>query len=229
MTQQTDRLNAALAGRYHVERELGTERFPSEIKTTAKLQDAHILPLLDSGDAGGLRYYVMPVVTGETLRTRLERETQLPIDDAVRIGRNGERTRLRASAGRRLFFRPRFSPDSRRIAFGTARASGAGIDVWRYQVESRSLQRLTSDSASGEPEWDQGGRGVVFRRSAIASGGPTRLYRIPAEGARRFRYHSARPRCWSVVSRSTVALSCSATGSPTARAACSWRSSTVRG
>jgi eukaryotic-like serine/threonine-protein kinase len=66
---------------------LGGERFLSEIKTTAKLQHPHILPLLDSGDADGLLYYVMPYLTGETLRARLQRERQLPIDDAVRITR----------------------------------------------------------------------------------------------------------------------------------------------
>ncbi|MBA3406239.1 MAG: serine/threonine-protein kinase, partial [Gemmatimonadaceae bacterium] len=56
-------------------------------KTTAKLQHPHILPLLDSGEADGLLFYVMPYVAGESLRTRLERETQLAVDDAVRIGR----------------------------------------------------------------------------------------------------------------------------------------------
>ncbi|HEY3288066.1 MAG TPA: protein kinase [Gemmatimonadaceae bacterium] len=66
---------------------LGGERFLSEIRTTARLQHPHILPLLDSGEADGLLYYVMPVVTGETLRARLEREHQLPIADAVRIAR----------------------------------------------------------------------------------------------------------------------------------------------
>jgi serine/threonine-protein kinase len=66
---------------------LGADRFLAEIKTTARLQHPHILPLLDSGDADGLLYYVMPVVTGETLRTRLEREHQLPIPEAVRIAR----------------------------------------------------------------------------------------------------------------------------------------------
>jgi len=50
---------------------LGGERFLSEIRTTARLQHPHILPLLDSGDADGLLYYVMPLVTGETLRSRL--------------------------------------------------------------------------------------------------------------------------------------------------------------
>ena len=58
---------------------LGAERFLSEIRTTARLQHPHILPLLDSGDADSLLYYVMPLVTGETLRARLERERQLPI------------------------------------------------------------------------------------------------------------------------------------------------------
>ena len=102
-----DRLTAALADRYKVDREigaggmatvylahdlkhdrevaikvlhpdlgaaLGSERFLSEIKTTAKLQHPHILPLLDSGEADGLLYYVMPLVRGETLRARLEQE-----------------------------------------------------------------------------------------------------------------------------------------------------------
>ena len=66
---------------------LGAERFLAEIKTTAKLHHPHILPLLDSGEADGLLYYVMPYVAGESLRVQLERETQLAVDDAVRIAR----------------------------------------------------------------------------------------------------------------------------------------------
>src|SRR5215212_1011104 len=66
---------------------LGPERFLAEIKTTARLQHPHILPLLDSGEANGLLFYVMPFVAGETLRERLTRDTQLSIDDAVRIAR----------------------------------------------------------------------------------------------------------------------------------------------
>ena len=113
-----DHLNAALAGAYAIERELGrggmatvylardlkhdrqvaikvldpelgavlgAERFLSEIKVTANLQHPNLLPLFDSGAADGLLYYVMPYVDGETLRHRLEREKQLPIDEAVRI------------------------------------------------------------------------------------------------------------------------------------------------
>ena len=64
---------------------IGAERFLSEIKTTANLQHPHILALFDSGEADGFLYYVMPFVEGESLRDRLDREKQLPVDDAVRI------------------------------------------------------------------------------------------------------------------------------------------------
>jgi tRNA A-37 threonylcarbamoyl transferase component Bud32 len=120
VTQQTDRLNTALAGRYRIERELGqggmatvyaahdlkhdrkvalkllkpelaavlgADRFVVEIKTTASLQHPHILPLFDSGTADGFLFYVMPFIEGETLRDKLNRETQLGVDEAVRIAR----------------------------------------------------------------------------------------------------------------------------------------------
>jgi serine/threonine-protein kinase len=113
-----DRLRAALADRYRIERELGAggmatvylaqdlkhdrnvaikvlrpelaavigaERFLSEIKTTANLQHPHILALHDSGEADSFLFYVMPYVEGESLRDRLSREKQLPINEAVRI------------------------------------------------------------------------------------------------------------------------------------------------
>jgi len=64
---------------------LGAERFVQEITTTAALQHPHILPLFDSGEADGFLYYVMPFIDGETLRSKLDRETQLSVDEAVRI------------------------------------------------------------------------------------------------------------------------------------------------
>ncbi len=64
---------------------LGAERFVQEITTTANLQHPHILPLFDSGEADSFLYYVMPFIDGETLRDKLNRETQLSIDEAVRI------------------------------------------------------------------------------------------------------------------------------------------------
>jgi len=64
---------------------LGVERFLSEIRVTANLQHPNLLPLFESGEAGGLLFYVMPFVDGETLRARLEREKQLPVEEAVRL------------------------------------------------------------------------------------------------------------------------------------------------
>ena len=64
---------------------LGAERFLAEIKTTANLQHPNILPLFDSGEADGVVFYTMPFVEGESLRDRLDREKQLPVDEAVRI------------------------------------------------------------------------------------------------------------------------------------------------
>ena len=66
---------------------LGGERFLAEIKVTASLQHPHILGLIDSGEADGLLYYVMPWIAGESLRARLARERQLPVDDALRLAR----------------------------------------------------------------------------------------------------------------------------------------------
>ena len=66
---------------------LGRERFLREVTTTANLRHPHILPLFDSGEADELLFYVMPLVEGESLRERLAREKQLPLDDAMRIAR----------------------------------------------------------------------------------------------------------------------------------------------
>src|ERR1041385_1583835 len=116
----TDRLSAALADRYRVERELGAggmatvylahdvrhdrkvaikvlkpelaavlgaERFVTEIKTTAAMSHPHILPLFDSGTADGFLFYVMPYIQGETIREKLNRETQFAVEEAVRVAR----------------------------------------------------------------------------------------------------------------------------------------------
>ncbi len=65
--------------------QIGPERFVQEIEIAARLQHPHILPLYDSGDAAGILYYVMPLVEGESLRDRLNREHQLSQEDTVRI------------------------------------------------------------------------------------------------------------------------------------------------
>ena len=72
-------LNAELA------ESLGRQRFVREIRMAAKLNHPHILPLYDSGECDGFLYFVMPVMRGQTLRSHLEAERTLPVDDAVRI------------------------------------------------------------------------------------------------------------------------------------------------
>jgi serine/threonine-protein kinase len=64
---------------------VGVERFQAEIEVTANLQHPNLLPLFDSGEAGDLLFYVMPYVEGESLRARIDREKQLPVDEAVRL------------------------------------------------------------------------------------------------------------------------------------------------
>ena len=82
-----DRLVAVKVLRPELAAVLGAERFLREIRLTAQLQHPHILTLIDSGEADGFLYYVMPYVEGESLRQHLEREAQLPLDEALRITR----------------------------------------------------------------------------------------------------------------------------------------------
>lgn len=66
---------------------VGSDRFLQEIELSARLQHPHIVPLYDSGDAGGLLYYVMPFIEGESLRDRLSRDRKLPFEEAVGLTR----------------------------------------------------------------------------------------------------------------------------------------------
>lgn len=67
---------------------IGSDRFLREIRTAARLQHPHIVPLHDSGEADGFLYYVMPYLRGESLRERLERDAQLPLEETLRISRD---------------------------------------------------------------------------------------------------------------------------------------------
>jgi serine/threonine protein kinase/Tol biopolymer transport system component len=80
-----DRLVAVKVLRPDLAAVLGGERFLREIQLTAQLQHPHILPLLDSGQAAGFLYYVMPYIEGETLRHKLTREGQLPIEETLQL------------------------------------------------------------------------------------------------------------------------------------------------
>ncbi len=128
---------------------LGGERFLSEIKTTAKLQHPHILPLLDSGDADGLLYYVMPLVTGETLRARLQRERQLPIDDALLIAREVADA-LGAAHALGIIHRD-IKPENILLQGGHALVADFGIAL---AVQSAGGQRMTQTGLSlGTPQY----------------------------------------------------------------------------
>ena len=93
-----DRSVAVKVLRQDVSTLVGAERF-LEIRIAAQLTHPHILPLIDSGEAGGALFYVMPFIEGETLRNRLLREGELPVSEIVRILHQNHRcTRLRACA-----------------------------------------------------------------------------------------------------------------------------------
>jgi serine/threonine protein kinase/tetratricopeptide (TPR) repeat protein len=82
-----DRRVAVKVLRPDISAEIGAERFLREIKMAAGLTHPHILPVFDSGEADGLLFYVMPNMEGNSLRERLDRERQLPLEDALRITR----------------------------------------------------------------------------------------------------------------------------------------------
>ena len=86
-----DRLVALKLLHVELAHTLGLDRFQREIRLAAGLQHPHILTVLDSGDAAGLLWYTMPYVEGESLRDRLRRERQLPLDEALRIATEAAR------------------------------------------------------------------------------------------------------------------------------------------
>ena len=150
---------------------LGAERFLTEIKTTARLQHPHILPLLDSGDADGLLYYVMPLATGETLRVRLERERQLPLEDAVRIATEVADA-LNAAHALGIIHRD-IKPENILLQGGHALVADFGIAL---AVQQAGGQRMTQTGLSlgtpqyMSPEQAMGDRAVDARSDIYALG-----------------------------------------------------------
>jgi len=153
---------------------LGSERFLTEIRTTARLQHPHILPLLDSGEADGLLYYVMPLVTGETLRTRLERERQLPINEAVLIAREVADA-LGYAHGLGVIHRD-IKPENILLQGGHALVADFGIAL---AVQSAGGARMTQTGLSlgtpqyMSPEQAMGERAIDARSDIYALGAVT--------------------------------------------------------
>ena len=204
MTAPLERLTAALADRYRVERELGqggmatvflahdlrhhrqvalkvlrpelaavigAERFLHEITTTANLQHPHILPLHDSGTVDGTVFYVMPFVEGETLRHRLGREKQLPIDDALRITR--EVASALDYAHRRGVIHRDIKPENILLHDGSALVADFGIAL---AASTAGATRMTETGMSlgtphyMSPEQAMGERELTARSDVYALG-----------------------------------------------------------
>src|SRR6267143_396215 len=128
---------------------LGPDRFLREIKVTAQLSHPHILPLLDSGEADGLLFYVTPYVAGESLRHRLERDRKLPLDEALRITR--EVADGLESAHRRGVIHRDIKPENILLEEGHAVIADFGIA--RAVAESAEERLTATGIAVGTPDY----------------------------------------------------------------------------
>ena len=142
---------------------VGPERFQREIHVVARLQHPHILTVHDSGDAAGRLWFTMPFIEGESLRSRLDREAQLPVGDAVRIAR--EAADALDYAHRQGVVHRDIKPDNILLSeghalvadFGIARALGAGAGDERLTVTGTSVGTaayMSPEQAAGEREVD---------------------------------------------------------------------------
>ena len=200
MSEVQDRLEQALAGRYHIERELGQggmglvllatdlkhgrkvalkvlrpevaqalgARFLREIHVTAELSHPNILPLLDSGEAAGYTYYVTPFVEGESLRDRLTREQQLPLEDALGITR--EVADALSYAHSRGIVHRDIKPEN--ILFEAGHAVVADFGISKTFTETDAQKLTESGLAVGTPLYmspEQATGNLVDARSDIYS------------------------------------------------------------
>src|SRR5512143_3559414 len=143
---------------------LGSERFLTEIKISARLDHPHILTLIDSGEANGLLYYVLPFVRGESLRDKLNREHQLGLEEALTI------TKQVASAldyaHRQQLVHRDIKPENILLQEGEAMLADFGIAL---AVKEAGGNRLTETGLSlgtpqsMSPEQATGDRGVDAR------------------------------------------------------------------
>jgi Tol biopolymer transport system component len=152
---------------------LGVERFLSEIRVTAQLQHPNLLPLFDSGEAGGMLYYVMPYVEGESLRERLNREKQLRIDDALHVA-TAVASALEYAHGQGVIHRD-LKPENILIQsgepvvadFGIALAvsKAGGARVTQTGISLGTPQYMSPEQATGDRQID--GRADIYALGAV--------------------------------------------------------------
>ena len=153
---------------------IGGDRFLAEIKVTANLQHPHILGLIDSGEADGLLYYVMPFVAGESLRARLTREKQLPVDDAIRLSK--EVASALDYAHRQGVVHRDIKPENILLQEGSALVADFGIAL---AVQQAGGSRMTQTGMSlgtpayMSPEQAMGERDIGARSDVYALGAMT--------------------------------------------------------
>ena len=150
---------------------LGADRFLREIEIAARLSHPHILPVHDSGSAGGVLYYVMPFVEGETLRDRVHREGQLPVDTAVALAR--EVAEALGYAHRRGIVHRDIKPANVLLGeghalvadFGIARATDGSQALTQTGLSVGTPQYMSPEQAAGDQQVDA--RSDVYAIGAV--------------------------------------------------------------